>query len=105
MTLAQRGADVIRVDPARGRRTPSGSRWPRRASLYRAGLNKGKRPVTLDFRSAEGRATVPEAADRAWPAYALYVGHHQLRKNPEIAARQPDRIDRMVAVLTGGRNP
>jgi AcrR family transcriptional regulator len=45
-----------------------------------------------------------EVADRAWLAYAFYIGHHQLRKNPEIATRQPARIDRMVALLTGGRS-
>jgi AcrR family transcriptional regulator len=45
-----------------------------------------------------------EVADRAWLAYAFYIGHHQLRKNPDIAALQPARIDRMVALLTGGGN-
>lgn len=45
-----------------------------------------------------------EAADRAWLAYAFYVGHHQLRKNPEVAAQRPARLDRMAAMLTGGRS-
>jgi len=45
-----------------------------------------------------------EVATRAWLAYAFHIGHHQLRKNPEIAARQPARIDRMAALPTGGRN-
>ena len=59
MTLAQLGAEVIRVDPPGGgldyRRwpvTPSG------VSLYWAGLNKGKRSVTLDLRGEEGRHLV-----------------------------------------------
>ena len=43
-----------------------------------------------------------EAADRAWLAYAFYIGHHQMRKNREIAARQPDRLERMVKLLTSG---
>jgi hypothetical protein len=43
-------------------------------------------------------------ADAAELTLSTYIGHHQLRKSPEIAARQPHRIDRMVALLTGGRN-
>ncbi|MGE4219278.1 MAG: CoA transferase, partial [Alphaproteobacteria bacterium] len=56
MTLAQMGADVIRIDPIGGGLDIN--RWPVTrdgASLYWAGLNKGKRSVTIDLRSAEGR--------------------------------------------------
>ena len=59
MTLAQLGAEVIRVDPIGGgldyRRRPVTASG---ASLYWAGLNKGKRSVTLDLRSDEGRSLV-----------------------------------------------
>jgi 2-methylfumaryl-CoA isomerase len=54
-TLAALGADVIRVDP------PGGGldfgRWPlhRGRSLYWAGLNQGKRSVTIDTRREVGR--------------------------------------------------
>lgn len=56
MTLAQLGADVIRVDQVGG--GPDIDRWPLAPSgrsLYWAGLNKGKRSVTVDFRSGRGR--------------------------------------------------
>lgn len=59
MTLAQLGAEVIRVDPLGG--AADTTRWPlapNGRSLYWAGLNKGKRSVTLDFRSDSGRATL-----------------------------------------------
>ncbi|MEW2355445.1 CoA transferase [Spirillospora sp. NPDC029432] len=59
MTLAQLGADVIRVDQSGG--GPDIGRWPLApsgTSLYWAGLNKGKRSVTADLRSPEGRAIV-----------------------------------------------
>jgi len=46
--------------------------------------------------------TPSEAADRAWLAYAFYIGHHQLRKNTEIAARRPTSLGRMARLLTGG---
>jgi 2-methylfumaryl-CoA isomerase len=68
MTLAQLGAEVIRVDPPGG--GPDIGRWPvaeEGTSLYWAGLNKGKRSVTADLRSPEGRervtALVTEAGD------------------------------------------
>lgn len=54
-TLGSLGADVIRVDP------PGGGvdigRWPviDGHSLYWAGLNQGKRSVTIDMRSEAGR--------------------------------------------------
>ena len=56
LTLAQLGADVIRIDPVGGgadlRRWPLA---PSGTSLYWTGLNKGKRSVTLNFRDPEGR--------------------------------------------------
>ncbi|MFA1547520.1 CoA transferase [Actinomadura chokoriensis] len=59
MTLAQLGADVIRIDQVGG--GPDIDRWPLAPSgrsLYWAGLNKGKRSVTADLRSPEGRGVV-----------------------------------------------
>jgi 2-methylfumaryl-CoA isomerase len=84
MTLAQLGAEVIRVDPPGG--AVDYTRWPLAASgtsLYWTGLNKGKRSLVADFRSAEGRELVtrliagsgPEGgivltnADRPWLSY------------------------------------
>ena len=59
MTLAQLGAEVIRVDPPGGgldyRRRPITAGG---AGLYWAGLNKAKRSVTLDLRREEGRRLV-----------------------------------------------
>ncbi len=56
MTLAQLGAEVIRIDP------PGGGldyrRWPvtdDNASLFWAGLNKSKRSVAIDIGKPEGR--------------------------------------------------
>src|SRR5690349_2562856 len=56
MTLAQLGADVIRFDQIGG--GLDYRRWPltaEGASLYWAGLNKGKRSLAIDLRSARGR--------------------------------------------------
>ena len=40
-----------------------------------------------------------EATDRAWLAYAFYVGHHQLRRAPGTRALEPDHLDRLVDLL------
>lgn len=57
LALAQLGADVIRVDPRGGnidvKRLPLNAEG---RSLYWASLNRGKRSVELDVRSAEGRS-------------------------------------------------
>ncbi len=41
-----------------------------------------------------------EAEDRAWLAYAFYIGHHQLGRNPQTQTLQPARLDRLVELLT-----
>lgn len=59
MTLAQLGAEVIRVDPVGG--AADYHRWPLTAngeSIYWAGLNKGKHSAAIDARSDEGRELV-----------------------------------------------
>lgn len=56
MTLAQLGADVIRFDDLAG--GLDSDRWPVTkdgASIYWAGLNKGKRSIAVDLRSPKGR--------------------------------------------------
>jgi 2-methylfumaryl-CoA isomerase len=59
MTLAQLGADVIRFDPVGG--GLDRGRWPVTsggASLFWAGLNKGKRSIQVDLGCEEGREIV-----------------------------------------------
>lgn len=60
MTLAQLGADVVRVDPLGG--AADIGRWPlargNGVSLYWVGLNKGKRSMTLNLREEDGQRLV-----------------------------------------------
>ena len=82
MTLAQLGADVIRVDPIGG--ASDFRRWPLAesgASIYWTGLNKGKRSAAIDLRSPQGQElvqrlivegdgiVVTNAAGLAWLGY------------------------------------
>ena len=74
MTLAQLGAEVIRIDPIGGgadiRRAPLA---PDGTSLYWAGLNKGKRSVALDLQSAEGRDLATALATKAGAGAGIVV--------------------------------
>lgn len=59
LTLAQLGAEVIRVDPVGG--AADARRWPLSAdgtSIYWTGLNRGKSSVALDLRSESGRRSL-----------------------------------------------
>ena len=80
MTLTQLGAEVIRVDPIDG--AADYHRWPLTedgVSIYWAGLNKGKRSVAADMRSADGQdlVTAPDRRQRrvhhecGWPTMAF----------------------------------
>jgi 2-methylfumaryl-CoA isomerase len=60
MTLAQLGAEVIRIDPLGG--NIDIGRWPLApsgTSLYWAGLNKGKRSVALALDQPEAARSRP----------------------------------------------
>jgi 2-methylfumaryl-CoA isomerase len=74
MTLAQLGAEVIRIDPIGGgadiRRAPLA---PDGTSLYWAGLNKGKRSVALDLQSVEGRDLATALATKAGAGAGILV--------------------------------
>jgi 2-methylfumaryl-CoA isomerase len=69
LTLAQLGADVLRVDPLGG--AADIGRWPLArttgVSLYWIGLNKGKRSVTLNLRGEDGQRLVARLLERNGP--------------------------------------
>lgn len=95
MTLAQLGADVIRIDPIGG--AADTTRWPLApsgTSLYWAGLNKGKRSVTLDFRAERGREIVADLVANSGPDGGIVLtnaGHPWLGYEA-LARRRPDLI-------------
>jgi len=104
MTLAQLGADVIRVDQIGG--GPDIDRWPLAPSgrsLYWAGLNKGKRSVTVDLRSAEGRGLVADLI----AASGIVLTNAPRRDGltyEELRERRPDLIHVQLIGRRGGGN-
>jgi len=74
MTLAQLGAEVIRVDPPGG--ATDVSRLPHAASgssLYWAGLNKAKQSVEIDTSTEEGRELVGALVGAPGPEGGIVV--------------------------------
>ena len=107
MTLAQLGADVVRIDPLGG-----GSdyrRWPIAAggeSYYWSSLNKGKRSVALDMRSDAGRELVTALITAPGEDRGILIDNVVGRRwmAPEVlAARRPDLIHLRVQGYPDGR--
>ncbi len=96
MSLAQLGAEVIRLDAPEGgldyRRYPHA---PGGASLYWSFLNRGKRSVTLDLRRAEDRARAAELICAPGEGNGIFVTNLPLKKEltfEALSARRPDVI-------------
>jgi 2-methylfumaryl-CoA isomerase len=101
MTLAQLGADVIRFDDIGG--GLDHKRWPLApggSSLFWAGLNKGKRSISVDLHSEAGRELVTALVAAAgglitnFPARG-WLSYERLRERRE---------DLIMVALTGNRD-
>ncbi|MBJ7336576.1 CoA transferase [Mycolicibacterium sp.] len=99
MTLAQLGAEVIRVDPVGG--AADYHRWPLTddgESIYWAGLNKGKLSAAIDVRSDGGRELITRliidsgilitnVAGRQWHSYDTLVAARPDLIHVEVSGR------------------
>ena len=96
LTLAQLGAEVIRVDPVGG--APDTTRWPLApdgTSIYWTGLNRGKSSVTLDLRSDDGRRALRELVTAPGEGGGILVtnsGGRDWLSHETLAAERPDVI-------------
>ena len=96
-TLAALGAEVVRIDPLGG--GIDANRWPLHAgrSLYWAGLNQGKRSVTINTANEAGQELVTALIVEA----GTLVTNLPVRgwsSHEALSRRRPDLI---MAVLTG----
>ena len=105
MTLAQMGADVIRFDRLQG--GLDARRWPVTdtgsnlgASLFWAGLNKGKRSVAVDMTHPEGQDIITALITAPGPEAGMFLTNLRSRgwlDYPALAARRADLI--MVSLI------
>ena len=101
MTLAQLGADVIRFDQIGG--GLDYQRWPladNGASLFWAGLNKGKRSLEVDLRSDEGRELVTACIAAA----GAFLTNFPARGWLSYESLKHRRDDLIMVLLTGNRD-
>lgn len=96
LTLAQLGAEVIRVDPVGG--AADVNRWPLApdgTSIYWTGLNRGKASVTLDLRSEEGRQALRDLVTAPGPGGGILVtnsGGRDWMGHERLSEERPDVI-------------
>lgn len=103
-TLASLGADVIRVDP------PGGGididRWPLHngRSLYWAGLNQGKRSVTIDTRTEVGQRQVAGLIAAPGEGGGIVLTNLPVKGWSSYQELSKLRRDLVMVVITGDRD-
>src|SRR5947209_2203975 len=105
MTMAQLGAEVIRIDPIGG--AIDHNRWPvtdRGASLYWAGLNKAKRSVALALDKPEGRELARAIATAPGPGAGIVLTNLPPLPGLDYASLKAERDDMIVLRLIGNRD-
>lgn len=105
LTLAQMGADVIRIDPVGG--GLDYKRWPVTkdgVSLYWAGLNKGKRSIMLNVRTPEGRELAHEMMTAAGPGNGMVLTNLPARGWLDFETLKAKRNDLIMLNIVGNRD-
>lgn len=107
MSLAQMGADIIRIDPLQG--GPDFKRWPMSqrgdSSLFWTGLNRGKKSLTVDMRSAQGRELILDLATAPGPNAGILVDNQVGRSWLEyqnLTSRRADSIQIRIGGSASG---
>src|ERR1700687_2966859 len=105
MTMAQFGAEVIRIDPIGG--AIDFLRWPvadSGASLYWAGLNKAKRSVALALGKPEGRELARAIAAAPGPGAGIVLTNLPPLAGLDYASLKGARDDIILLRLIGNRD-
>jgi 2-methylfumaryl-CoA isomerase len=107
LTLAQLGAEVIRIDPIGG--SADVGRWPvapSGTSLFWTGLNKGKRSVILNFRDVDAQRILGDVLSASGPGGGIVltnaIGHPWLSYS-ELARYRSDLIHLQIQGHHDGR--
>lgn len=105
MTLAQMGAEVIRFDRIGGgldaNRLPVA---PSGQSLFWSGLNKGKKSIAVDMKSAEGRELVTRIITAPGEDAGMFLTNLRVRGWMDYETLSQFREDLIMVTLTGDRH-
>jgi 2-methylfumaryl-CoA isomerase len=105
MTMAQMGAEVIRIDPIGG--GIDFSRWPVThdgASLYWAGLNKAKRSVALALDKPEGREIARAIVTASGSGGGILLTNLPPSRGLDFTTLRAARGDLIMLRLVGNRD-
>ncbi len=105
MTLAQMGADVIRFDRLRG--GLDHHRWPVTsdgASLFWAGLNKGKRSIAVDMTTPAGREILTDLICAPGPGGGIFLTNLRVRGWMDYEHLRAHREDVIIVTVLGTRD-
>lgn len=105
MTLAQLGAEVIRIDPLGG--NIDYHRWPLAPSgesIYWAGLNKGKRSVSLPLDTEQGQALATRLICQAGEGGGILLTNLPAKGWMSYEALSHHRDDLIMLRLTGNHD-
>jgi len=104
MTLAQMGADVIRFDRIGG--GLDAGRWPvapSGQSLFWAGMNKGKRSIAVDMKSAEGKELITRVITAPGDDAGMFLTNLRVRGWMDHETLSKHREDLIMVTLMGDR--
>jgi len=102
LTLAQLGADVIRFDQING--GLDSHRWPvtkDNQSLFWIGLNRGKRSIEVDLKSARGREIVSSLITAPGRDGGIFLTNLPAKNELSYASLKEKRPDLIMVSLTG----
>jgi 2-methylfumaryl-CoA isomerase len=105
MTMAQMGAEVIRIDPVGG--GVDFARWPVTrdgTSLYWAGLNKAKRSLALALDKTEGREIARAIITASGPGAGIFLTNLPPSRGLDFTTLQAGRADLIMLRLVGNRD-
>ncbi|MCK6210236.1 CoA transferase [Georgenia sp. EYE_87] len=100
-TLADLGAEVIKVEPPAGEASRSAEPMHRGRSLYYAAMNRNKQAVTLNLKHDDSRAVVRDLVERSDVVLTNYAYGVPERLGLDYETLRGYREDIVVAHITG----
>lgn len=102
LTLAQLGAEVIRVDPLSG--GLDFNRWPlakSQASLFWAGLNRSKKSIQVDLKNEKGRELIADLITVPGEGAGIFLTNLSSKDQLSYEELRKKRADVIMISVTG----